>query len=617
MATPLPSRNRNLLFQIAAVFVLVSVCAAVFIFMIFLDSEESSGKGSAINVAGSLRMQSYIMALAVANSEGMSTKERTHSIEAAVTEFNRRLTSPELQNAIPKDPANPLRQDYQTVRDNFYSEIKPLAESVIVEPSARFDFLQAVPVFVQKVDRLVVDLENGLENKVDWLKVQLAVTMLMAIFIGSAMIFYLNRVLFSPLHNLAGIAAEVRKGNFSVRARYRGNNEISELCESFNFMIEDLSRLYGSLAEQVRIKTEDLDRSNKALSLLYSLRSLFAQSEMDKDTLQEAVKLVGTHFTAADCTLIIHHGNAASLLETARYSDGALPEEFNVTRYLQSVAFRPTESEIYSFEQNGRHYAMSCCPVKNQDAPLGTLAITREVADFTDGEKELIESVCSVFSAQFRAADQQEEAFRLALYEERSTIARELHDSIAQSLAYARIQLTRLSHAVQENKQSADLNPVIGDLRTGIATAYGQLRELLTTFRLKPTAQNLRQSLREILEDFNQRSSIPFTLENQVVGFELSANQQVHLLQILREALSNVTKHSHATAVTVVLKPVGNGTIELSITDNGTGFNLQDRSGHFGLGIMRERAEALNGYLKLENVDPHGTKVRLQFQIDT
>ena len=611
-------KHSNALFlQLSTLLATVSVTAITFIFAIFLFSEESSGKGSAINVSGSLRMQSYVMALAVANSSTTDDVQRTTTVGNAIIEFERRLLSPSLVDAIPTLANDPIRRSYEKIKKNFYDNIRPLAEQVIISPKNKTLFLQSIPVFVEEVDIFVLELETLLEERVQTLKLGLTITMFLALLIGVVFLLYLYWVLFRPLHDLSNIASEVRSGNFSIRSDYSKKNEIGYLCESMNYMIQDLSRLYESLEEQVRIKTADLDERNKALNLLYTLRSTLSEKELNRELLHNTLWLIDQHFKTYDCSIILFRGMDNSELFAARALLNDEFQKFNPLKLIEKSEIKTQEVNTTVFEHMGASYSTCILPLRCNTKYLGCLLLTTKKSVIEPQELQLMKSTADLIASILNTSDKQEEDFRLALYEERSTIARELHDSIAQSLAYAKIQLTRLSHAVVDNKNITDCSPIIDELKTGITTAYQQLREVLTTFRLKPSSTDFRHSVRSITEDFHHRTSIKFEINNEIIGYEISINQQIHILQILSEALSNVAKHSHANFVRISFMVKSGSTIELTIEDNGIGFNFQEKDGHFGLGIMRDRAQALGGKIYFKNATPQGTILRLEFKANS
>lgn len=153
------------------------------------------------------------------------------------------------------------------------------------------------------------------------------------------------------------------------------------------------------------------------------------------------------------------------------------------------------------------------------------------------------------------------------------------------------------------------------ELKEGLDTAYRQLRELLTTFRLQMDGRGLGNALTETVAEFNARGDVRITLNNSLKGNLLSVNEEIHLLQIAREALANVLHHSIATHAEVNLRSLNGEQVELSVEDNGIGLPEQaERVNHYGLAIMHERASSLSTHLVISPGTQGGTCVRLQFR---
>lgn len=145
--------------------------------------------------------------------------------------------------------------------------------------------------------------------------------------------------------------------------------------------------------------------------------------------------------------------------------------------------------------------------------------------------------------------------------------------------------------------------------------AYRQLRELLTTFRLTLQQADLPSALREMLDTLQNQTSAKLTLDCRLPTLALDAQMQVHLLQIIREAVLNAMKHANASeiAVSCVTAPDGNHTVY--IRDNGIGIGEpKEPEGHYGLNIMRERAERLDGTLTFSQPSGGGTLVSISFR---
>lgn len=271
-------QGKKLFFQFALLMLIFSLGITFTLFSIFLLTGQSSNKGSAINISGSLRMQSYVVALTVAEYATREQEQRTKAITRAVNEFEQRLNSPGLVKAIPNKPNDSLRILYHEIYSDFYGMLKPMAEQVIENPSTEAKFLNYVPSFVSKVDKFVFDIEQSLAVQMTWLRIGLIATCILVPLLGAVFLIYFQRVFFLPLQALADVASAVRKGNFTVRSNYKKENELGVLAGSFNYMIEDLSRLYESLEEEVKRKTKDLDQRNKTVNLLFTLRSIFSSS---------------------------------------------------------------------------------------------------------------------------------------------------------------------------------------------------------------------------------------------------------------------------------------------------------------------------------------------------
>ncbi|HKJ88269.1 MAG TPA: histidine kinase, partial [Gammaproteobacteria bacterium] len=208
---------------------------------------------------------------------------------------------------------------------------------------------------------------------------------------------------------------------------------------------------------------------------------------------------------------------------------------------------------------------------------------------------------------------------RLALYEERAAIARELHDSLAQSLSYLMIQTSRLQAKLEECGDSRDLNrapleSVLQDLRTNLNVSYRQLREIINTFRLTLEAPNLEQEISNTIEEYEKLSGIAFSLDYRIPGYLLTANEEVQTFLIVREALSNLVRHSHARQGWITIYEGEDQKTYVTVEDDGIG--LSDSSSweeSHGLNNMQERANALEGTLEVEPRAEGGTQVRLSF----
>ncbi len=242
---------------------------------------------------------------------------------------------------------------------------------------------------------------------------------------------------------------------------------------------------------------------------------------------------------------------------------------------------------------------------------VGVLLVEMEQGRFLeDSEVKVLEITARLLAMTAKYQSHDEEGRRLAVLEERASIARELHDSLAQSLSFMKIQVSRL----QSKANDSELAPVVQELREGLDNAYRELRELLTTFRVHMDLRGLGYAIQATIDEFSQRLQLNISFDNRLVNCRLTVNEEFHILHVVREALSNIVRHSGAQNVTILMQLLTNGEVELIIDDDGIGFTPASSTyDHHGQVIMKERAHTLGGEVDVMARRYGGTRVRLSF----
>jgi two-component system nitrate/nitrite sensor histidine kinase NarX len=163
-----------------------------------------------------------------------------------------------------------------------------------------------------------------------------------------------------------------------------------------------------------------------------------------------------------------------------------------------------------------------------------------------------------------------------------------------------------------DHENIAELSNTIVEMRNTLNVAYRHLRELITTFRLTMHGKTFAQALEESIDEFERRSAIAFDLDNRLPAGLLGAGEEMQVLHIVREAIGNVVRHSHATYCGVTVRPTDDSGVQLTVDDNGLGIqSASDAEKHHGTIIMQERAHHLGGTLRVENREHGGTRVCL------
>ncbi|HCO7998975.1 TPA: nitrate/nitrite two-component system sensor histidine kinase NarQ [Escherichia fergusonii] len=515
----------------------------------------------AINIAGSLRMQSYRL--------GYDLQRQSQQLHDHRQLFQQALHSPVLNNLNAWYVPQAVKTRYAHLHANWLEMNKRLNEGNI-------DWYQEnINNYVNQIDLFVLALQHYAERK---MMLVVAISLAGGIGIFTLVFFTLRRIrhqVVQPLNHLVMASQRMEQGQFdSLPLDTSLPNELGLLAKTFTQMSSELQKLYLSLEASVAEKTRDLHEAKRRLEVLYQCSQALNTSQIDVHCFRLILQIVREHDAA--CWLELTVGDNWRISEG--HKNGELP--------LQII------------------------PVTMQDTVYGELQWQSENAS---AFAPLMNSVSTMLGRGLYFNQAQKHFQQLLLMEERATIARELHDSLAQVLSYLRIQLTLLKRSIPQDNDTAQ--SIMADFSRALNDAYQQLRELLTTFRLTLQQADLPSALREMLDTLQNQTSAKLSLDCRLPTLALDAQMQVHLLQIIREAVVNAIKHANASeiAVSCVTAPDGNHTV--FIRDNGIGIgDPTEPEGHYGLNIMRERAERLGGTLSFSQPSGGGTLVSISFR---
>lgn len=202
------------------------------------------------------------------------------------------------------------------------------------------------------------------------------------------------------------------------------------------------------------------------------------------------------------------------------------------------------------------------------------------------------------------------EAKRAELLKERQSIANDIHDSLAQTLNYARMNTTLLSNAVRNNNEVMATKHV-RDIDEALEIGQKSVRTLITDFRSEMDPAGLLQALQTLVEKFRQQNNITLDCSIRVADLDLPLEHEIQTFNIVREALSNLAKHSKASHARLIVDHFC-GYYVFTVEDNGVG-TYSPVEGHYGTIIMRERAQRIGGEIKVESTKGLGTCVQLFF----
>ena len=250
-------------------------------------------------------------------------------------------------------------------------------------------------------------------------------------------------------------------------------------------------------------------------------------------------------------------------------------------------------------------------PIRLQHRLLGEIDLFfRTPVTLTTEETELLDALASHLASSLEGLRAEALEREAAVGEERALLARELHDSIAQSLAFMKIQV-QLLRAAARRDQPEKVNKILDELDEGVRESINDVRELLVHFRTRTNTEDIEQALQETLQKFEHQTGLQAQIDVRGDGLPLPPDVQVQVLHVVQEALSNARKHAGASHVSLLVRKGHRW--RFSVQDDGTGFNVNEirAESHVGLKIMRERAARVGGSVDIDSAPGTGTTVTL------
>jgi two-component system nitrate/nitrite sensor histidine kinase NarX len=294
------------------------------------------------------------------------------------------------------------------------------------------------------------------------------------------------------------------------------------------------------------------------------------------------------------------------------------PEIFNLAEGLMQACHASREPLMMSDLAGNRKKgvdirAVLVAPLLLPDGiSLGSiLAGSTQSVSFSHRHLELLSVLAGHLAVLVNNATILSEVETKTMLDERARLAREIHDGLAQTLGFLKLQVAQLQNYLTRN----DYQRLAEGLSTSYATlaeAYLEVRSAIDGLRTRPDDEGVERWLEEQLADLQEASQITTEKRNCGMLQELPPEVQVQLIRIVQEALSNVRKHAHATQVIVECRRLPEE-IMLEIQDDGRGFSPDEvsRATQYGLRGMRERAELIGADFQVISKPKAGTTIRI------
>ena len=478
--------------------------------------------------------------------------------------------------------------------------------------------------YIATIDELVKGIETENTHSIQIMRMAQGMLMLMVCVSAVLSLLLLNKLVIQPLSKLNQGIQKISDGQLDTRVHIATNDEFHQVSSGFNHMAQRLQDAYQHLEDKVKQKTADLARTNQELSTLYEITAFLHKAPSNKDTmtvfLQKVMALAGApsgsirllNQQGEHMDMTAHINVPPALLANADCTDahaclcGDALFQPDFVIYPMATA----DPNLLCHKLQLDHLTVYQIQLRDQTLGLLTLYYDRSEPN-PHQELPIITLLCSQLAVSIENNRLGMRETQFAVLEERNIMAQGLHDSIAQSLSFLNLQLQMLDTAIRKSNNDK-IQQHLSFLNTGVQQCYDDVRELLNNFRLKLAHASFQEVLNSVIERFKAQQATDVTLRYVTDGQDLSPQQQLQLVFIVQEALSNIRKHAQASEVLIDFSHQSDG-IKLKIQDNGVGFDTQinkEKQGHhIGLSIMQERIAQIQGQISLESAPGKGTRI--------
>ncbi len=385
--------------------------------------------------------------------------------------------------------------------------------------------------------------------------------------------------------------------------------------ESFFILSSELS----AVTEAARRRARDL------LTLFQVDRSIRAEGNLDhlletvlEQMMSRAEASIGGIYLSDDAHLL--NLRTAVGIETSNY--GPLPS-IRMGETIVGKTAENIEPIVESFlSQDDRTTLLAkaqsalCLPLVRDKKLLGVVVLAhQEVSHFKKTDLAFFNLLAGQVSFAIRNARAYLESEELAISEERARIAREIHDGIAQTLAFSALKLDLVSRLMDQPEQKEKTQNELKQVKYTIRETIKEVRRSI--FALRPVdldQYGFSETIRRYSVDFGQQNDVQIDLTIDKIP-QLTTESEAVLFRIFQESMNNVAKHSKATMVSVEVSTDNLGHAQIEIKDNGRGFNINEISsrvssaGGLGLKQMLERIQQRGGTLNIHSSPGEGTYI--------
>ena len=444
----------------------------------------------------------------------------------------------------------------------------------------------------------------------------------------------LRSQLLLPLVNLEDSVTRVCQGEPGASRALASAGVLETMARGIGSLNAELTDLYEDMDSRVARQTQRLAQKTASLKILYDVAAEITRADTLEELLLHFLRVLKEMVNGRAATVrVVTPDGGTRLVGSIGLDDDLVRQQDMqpVELCLCGTVLCPGEilcdNDLrYCSRVYGRRMFASdalevvTVPLKHHDELLGAYSIFVDRPGVSEREDilELLSTIGQHIGVALAKHRSDNEARRLSIVEERASLAHELHDSLAQTLASLRLQVRMLSEALGDVDLAPEARADLNRIKNGIDEAHGELRELLSSFRAPMDRRGLVPTLEDLIRRFGQQTGMHAVLQVNTRPLEVAPMEEMQLVRIVQESLTNIRKHARAQTVRVLLTREQTGEYVLLVEDDGIGFSAPPeatgRPGeHIGLSILEERARRIGARLEIESEPGEGTRVEVTF----
>lgn len=409
--------------------------------------------------------------------------------------------------------------------------------------------------------------------------------------------------------------------------------------EEINTITQNYSELAEKQRQHMSRQEAHIKRKSYHLQVLHDVATAINRAESLEDLLHRFLNTLRNVVHAEAATIRLLDGeNNLRVVASIGLDDDVMDRETTITADQctcgkvmgdQQIKVRHGVSKCEHllgdcFKGHRETMEMLAIPLQYRGKTLGmyNLFVSKERQADLEAEHELLISIGRHLGMAIEKASVEEEAHMLSIMEERTRMAHELHDSLAQTIASLRFKVRLLDDSILQGNDQA-VTEEVESLEQSVDEAYAEVRSLITHFRAPIDGKGVVRVVERMSERFRQETHLDVFFYHNWNLPSLDPDIEIDVIRIVQEALNNIRKHSGASTVRILMYSSEDGRCSILVEDDGCGLpeplpEPNPVTGeHVGLHIMQERAERLGGEVQFESDDEEGgTLVQLNFEFN-